>query len=122
MDIGRRQNADPRWLLPLLCRRGHITKNEVGAIRIGANETHFQIPRAVAGKFSAATARTVGSEDGDEPAHIDPSEAGPRENARANRTPGRPPPARAPPYQPRPATPAPAHADTAFPHTATRPP
>src|SRR3546814_4287367 len=33
MDIGRRQNADPRWLLPLLCRRGHITKNEVGAIR-----------------------------------------------------------------------------------------
>src|SRR3546814_6662447 len=28
MDIGRRQNADPRWLLPLLCRRGHITKNE----------------------------------------------------------------------------------------------
>ena len=38
MDIGRRQNADPRWILPLLCRRGHITKNEVGAIRIGANE------------------------------------------------------------------------------------
>src|SRR5690606_35954403 len=28
MDVGRRQNADPRWLLPLLCRRGHITKHE----------------------------------------------------------------------------------------------
>src|SRR5438105_8084793 len=27
----------------LLCRRGHITKNEVGAIRIGPNETAFQI-------------------------------------------------------------------------------
>src|SRR3546814_10685634 len=85
MDIGRRQNADPRWLLPLLCRRGHITKNEVGAIRIGANETNFQIPRAVAGKFSAAIARTAGSEDGDEPVHIEPSEAGPRENERENR-------------------------------------
>ena len=35
MDIGRSQNADPRWILPLLCRRGHITRNEVGAIRIG---------------------------------------------------------------------------------------
>ncbi|HEY6868621.1 MAG TPA: DEAD/DEAH box helicase, partial [Novosphingobium sp.] len=31
MDIGRRHNADPRWLLPLLCRRGHITRNEIGA-------------------------------------------------------------------------------------------
>ena len=30
MDIGRRRNADPRWILPLLCRRGHITRNEVG--------------------------------------------------------------------------------------------
>src|SRR5690606_14651961 len=33
LDIGRRQNADARWILPLLCRRGHITRNEVGAIR-----------------------------------------------------------------------------------------
>ena len=39
MDVGRRQNADPRWILPLICRRGHITKNEVGAIRIAQNET-----------------------------------------------------------------------------------
>jgi ATP-dependent RNA helicase DeaD len=35
MNIGRRQNADPRWILPLLCRRGHITRNDIGAIRIG---------------------------------------------------------------------------------------
>ena len=47
MDIGRRHNADPRWLLPLLCRRGHITKNEIGAIRIAAGETMFEVPRAV---------------------------------------------------------------------------
>ena len=33
MDVGRRQNADPRWLLPLICRRGHITKAEIGAMR-----------------------------------------------------------------------------------------
>ncbi|HWK41368.1 MAG TPA: DEAD/DEAH box helicase [Croceibacterium sp.] len=64
IDIGRRQNADPRWLLPLLCRRGHITRNEVGAIRISANQTHFQVPRAISDKFAAAVARTAGTEDG----------------------------------------------------------
>jgi ATP-dependent RNA helicase DeaD len=58
MDIGRRQNADPRWILPLLCRRGHITRNEVGAIRLGQNESHFQVPRAIADKFAAALVRT----------------------------------------------------------------
>jgi ATP-dependent RNA helicase DeaD len=64
MDVGRRQNADPRWILPLLCRRGHITRNEIGAIRIAANETHFQVPRAIAGKFTSAIGRTAGTEDG----------------------------------------------------------
>ena len=39
IDVGRRHNADPRWILPLLCRRGHVTKSEVGAIRILPTET-----------------------------------------------------------------------------------
>jgi ATP-dependent RNA helicase DeaD len=63
INVGRRHNADPRWLLPLLCRRGHITKNEVGAIRIAANETAFQIPRAAAGRFAKAVERTAGEQD-----------------------------------------------------------
>ncbi len=85
MDIGRRQNADPRWLLPLLCRRGHITKNEIGAIRIAANETFFQIPRTVEAKFSAALARTAvpGGED-ESGITIEPSPETPREAAREN--------------------------------------
>ncbi|BBC72026.1 DEAD/DEAH box helicase [Altererythrobacter sp. B11] len=84
MDIGRRQNADPRWILPLLCRRGHITRGEVGAIRIAASETHFQVPRAIAGKFSAALARTTGEEGDEAGVRIEPSE-GPRETARSHR-------------------------------------
>ena len=84
MDIGRRQNADPRWILPLLCRRGHITRNEIGAIRISANETHFQVPRAIAGKFSAALSRTGGAEDGDD-VRIEPAPDTPRDAARQNR-------------------------------------
>ena len=63
MDIGRRHRADPRWLLPLLCRRGHVTKREIGAIRIGMEETAFEIPRAAAAKFAAAVKRTAGADD-----------------------------------------------------------
>jgi ATP-dependent RNA helicase DeaD len=62
MDIGRRHNADPRWLLPLLCRRGHVTKRDIGAIRIGAGETQFEIPREAAGRFAAAVKRTAGGD------------------------------------------------------------
>lgn len=82
MDIGRRQNADPRWLLPLLCRRGHITRNEVGAIRIGPNETHFQIPRAIANKFSAALARTAGQDGEEGDVRIEPSPDAPEPGTR----------------------------------------
>jgi ATP-dependent RNA helicase DeaD len=62
MDVGRRQNADPRWILPLLCRRGHITKSEIGAIRITGEETLFEVPRAAATRFAEALKRTQGSD------------------------------------------------------------
>jgi len=89
MDIGRRQNADPRWILPLLCRRGHITRNEIGAIRISTNETHFQVPRAVAEKFASALARTAGTEDGGD-VRIEASPDTPRDAARQHRKPSGP--------------------------------
>ncbi len=66
MDIGRRQNADVRWILPLLCRRGHVTKNEVGAIKIGQHETMFDVPRHAADRFAAAVARTAAAEAANE--------------------------------------------------------
>ncbi|MFN3945354.1 MAG: DEAD/DEAH box helicase [Allosphingosinicella sp.] len=96
MDVGRRDHADPRWILPLLCRRGHITKNEVGAIRINAADTLFEVPRAVAGRFAAALKRTEGSEEGADIAIV-PVEGNPRAEARRNRR-GPPPPR----YQPKP--------------------
>ena len=51
MNVGRRHNADPRWLLPLLCRRGHITRTEIGAIRIAASETYFEVTDRAATSF-----------------------------------------------------------------------
>jgi ATP-dependent RNA helicase DeaD len=99
MDVGRRHNADPRWLLPLLCRRGHITKNEIGAIRIAASETMFEIPRAAASRFSAALKRTAGGDPaGEGGITIEPVQGRPRDVAKSNRREG-PPQAR---HKPRP--------------------
>ena len=83
--VGRRQNAEPRWLLPLICRRGHITRNEIGAIKVGQTEAHFQIPRAIADRFADALRRTARTEDEQDFILIEPAPEGPREAARSNR-------------------------------------
>jgi len=76
MNVGRRQNADARWLLPLICRRGNITKAEVGAIRIQPNETGFQIPRAIANRFYAAVNKSAGKDGEDDSGiRIEPADA-----------------------------------------------
>ncbi|WP_421990563.1 DEAD/DEAH box helicase [Qipengyuania sp.] len=85
MDIGRRHNAEPRWLLPLICRRGHITRNEIGAIRIGQHESWFQVPRAVAAKFADTVQRTASPEDEQDAIAILEAPDGPRVEARQNR-------------------------------------
>ena len=102
MDIGRRHNADPQWLLPLLCRRGHITRKEIGAIRIAASETMFEIPRAAADRFMAAVKRTAGSEADDESrVQIVPVAGSPRQASRDNRRKGPPPRHKPKPYRPK---------------------
>jgi ATP-dependent RNA helicase DeaD len=78
LNIGRKQNADPRWILPLLCRRGHVTRGEIGAIRILPGETHFQVPRAIAARFAAALVRTADGDDEDGAVRIEPSDGPPR--------------------------------------------
>ena len=81
--VGRRNRADPRWVLPLLCRRGQITKGQVGAIRIGDQDTHFQIPRDMAARFAEAIKRTANDDpESDGGVRIEPSN-GPPTDARA---------------------------------------
>jgi len=52
LNIGRSKNADPKWLLPMLCRKGNISKQDVGAIRIFENETKFEIMGELAEQFA----------------------------------------------------------------------
>jgi ATP-dependent RNA helicase DeaD len=56
VNVGRSRNADPRWLLPILCRRGGVVKDEIGAIRIEEEATRFQVKGASAKRFEVAAA------------------------------------------------------------------
>ena len=62
VNIGRDKNADPKWLLPLICRLGHVTKRDIGAIKIFERETKFEITEEMKAKFEAAVAQ--GLEEG----------------------------------------------------------
>jgi ATP-dependent RNA helicase DeaD len=58
VNIGREKNADPKWLLPLICRLGHVTKRDVGSIKIFDRETKFEITAEAEAKFRAAMAQS----------------------------------------------------------------
>lgn len=85
INVGRSQNADARWILPLLCRRGHLSRGDIGAIRIAAHETLFEVAAPAASRFLEAVQRTVNDED---EVDIQPIEGKPREDARRNRREG----------------------------------
>jgi ATP-dependent RNA helicase DeaD len=55
--IGRRKNAEARWLLPMICRRGGIDKHDIGAIRIMDTVTEFEISERVADSFAVKIRR-----------------------------------------------------------------
>jgi len=85
MNIGRDNNADPKWLLPLICRRGHVTKRDIGAIRIFDKDTRFQISSAAADKFFIAASKP---DEKDESIHFTRAEgAPPAESPRESRPP-----------------------------------
>jgi len=96
MPIGRQNNADPKWLIPLICRLGHVTKKDIGQIRIFDRETKFEIVAETEARFRQAI---KGAAEGD--IRIEPAAAPPA----ADRPRGpRPPPNRG--SGPRPANPA----------------
>ena len=76
LNVGRRKNADPRWLLPLICRRGQVTKQDIGAIRIFDSETAFEVAATVADGFAAAVKATPAGEVVIEPMPEGPPQRG----------------------------------------------
>ncbi|HEY5922166.1 MAG TPA: DEAD/DEAH box helicase [Kofleriaceae bacterium] len=57
INVGRSKNADPKWLIPLLCRRGNVTKRSIGKIQILARETRVEIASDAAEQFAEAVRR-----------------------------------------------------------------
>lgn len=102
INAGRRHRAEARWLLPLICRYGHLTRQDIGAIRIAASESYFEVAaRAVPGFRKALSRAVIAPEDEGlmiEQTKGPPADSGEREH-RPSPHPmkGRPPVRRGPP-------------------------
>jgi len=57
VNVGRKDNAEARWLLPMLCRSGDLSKDDIGAIRIQPAETYVEILKTSVDGFM----KTIGS-------------------------------------------------------------
>src|SRR5205823_3963031 len=57
VNLGADAKAEPGWLLPLICRRGGVTRREVGAIRVGPRSSTFEIDAGAAADFALAASR-----------------------------------------------------------------
>ncbi|HVU49927.1 MAG TPA: DEAD/DEAH box helicase [Polyangia bacterium] len=58
INLGKGQKAEPGWLLPLICRRGGVTRHEVGAIRVGPQSSQFEISGEAAADFALAAGQS----------------------------------------------------------------
>lgn len=43
LSIGANDRAEARWLLPMLCRAGGLSKGDIGAIRVSDTATHVEL-------------------------------------------------------------------------------
>ena len=54
LSVGRTNNADPKWILPMLCKAGGIDRKAIGNIRIGPKFTHVELKPEAASKIMDA--------------------------------------------------------------------
>jgi ATP-dependent RNA helicase DeaD len=58
INLGGDARAEAGWLLPLICRRGGVTRREIGAIRVvSAGFSEFEIAGHAAGDFALTSAQ-----------------------------------------------------------------
>src|SRR5688572_14928516 len=77
INVGRQHKADPRWLLPLICRHGHVNRAEIGAIRIAAGETYFEVTDRAAPAFLKTIRKIPEGGAEDDGVVIEPAGSGP---------------------------------------------
>lgn len=64
ISLGRKQRADPKWLLPMICKAGGVSKRDVGSIRIDDTETRFEISADRAADYAEQLKRPGSTERG----------------------------------------------------------
>ena len=63
VNLGRKHRAEPRWLVPMLCRVGQITGADIGAIRIDETRSRFQVASDKQAEFKTALSEPRGERD-----------------------------------------------------------
>ncbi|KRB01688.1 helicase [Devosia sp. Root685] len=64
VTVGRKQRAEPRWLLPMICKAGNVTKGAIGSIRIFDTETIFEVAADKVDSFLKSVAKNGTGEKG----------------------------------------------------------
>jgi ATP-dependent RNA helicase DeaD len=132
VNLGGKDNADPRWLLPLICRRGGVTRRDVGAIRIGPRDTLFEIAGDAVRDFELAARErdpralhvTIQRADGpgpDGPPHSTPAHSRPAKGHSGPRPHSGPPRPHPGPAKPPHSGPRPHSGPAKGPHSGPRP-
>jgi len=64
VNVGRKQRAEPRWILPMLCKAGDVTKTAIGSIRIFDTESIFEVAAPKADAFLRSITKNGSGEKG----------------------------------------------------------
>ncbi|MFT8676564.1 MAG: DEAD/DEAH box helicase [Acetobacter sp.] len=90
LSVGRADRADPKWLVPMLCRLGGIRKQDIGSIRIAGDHTLVEIAQDKAERFASCAAGADADEITVEAAKPPHGNAGGGRPSYAERKPGKP--------------------------------
>lgn len=54
LSIGRNQQAEPRWLIPMICRNGGLSKRDIGQIKLMPEQSLVQLEAGAGERFLKA--------------------------------------------------------------------
>lgn len=57
VNLGHGGQAEVRWILPLLCRLGRVSRRDIGRVRVRDGQTQFEVRGGAARGFANAAAR-----------------------------------------------------------------
>lgn len=94
LSEGRNDNASPRYVLPMVCKAGNITKSDIGAIRIADDVTYIEIRESSVSGFLDAIGPEMKVEGTKDIVRLDsppnfskPTKTGPKRGVKGKRGP-----------------------------------